>query len=271
MKTIVITGGNSGIGLEAGRQLVGLGHRVVLLGRSAAKGEAAAKQLGDKASFHVADVSTHAGVKAAAEVIASKHASIDALIHSAGHLTIAEQRTADDLHPVFAVNYLSRYHLTQRLLPLLRKSERAKVVMIVAGVPLTTKTDFTIFPHYKPFPGMSALSSTQIANYHYAAHLAANEKGLLAGCTNVGLVKTEIMREMPALMRGLFTVFSPIVTIPVSRAAANPVHLVTHDDWASGSYWPKPGRLDKVNALAPVLDAAETAKVMQISRDLTGA
>lgn len=269
MKTVVITGGSSGIGLEAGRQLVALGHQVLLLGRDPKKGEDAAKALGANAAFLASDLSSHAGVKAAADAIAAKHPQVDALIHSAGHLTIREQRTADDLHPVFAVNYLSRYHLTQRLLPCLRKSEKAKVVLIVAGVPLDTTIDFSQFPAFKPFPGMGALSKIQIANFHYVAHLSKNEKGISSACTNVGLVKTEIMRDMPALMRAMFTVFSPVFTIPVARAAANPVHLVTHDDWASGGYWAKPGRIDQVTPIS--LDPDETQKVVAVSRELTGA
>ncbi len=269
MKTILITGGNSGIGFEAGRQLVALGHAVVLLGRDPAKGEAAAKALGPNATFHATDLSSVAGVKDAAVLVESKHPVLDAIIHSAGHLTIAEKRTADGLHPLFAVNYLSRYHLTQRLLPALRKSATAKVVLVVARVDPKTKIDFAHFPKYQPFPGMSAMSQTQVANFHYAATLARNEKGIGVACTNVGLVKTEIMREMPALMRVMFNVFSPIVTIPVARAAANPVHLVTTEGWPSGTYFPKPGNTEKRVPLEG-LDAATTEQVLAASRALPG-
>ena len=62
-RVAIITGGSSGIGLEAGRQLVALGHAVVLLGRDPAKGEAAAKALGANATFHATDLSSVAGVK----------------------------------------------------------------------------------------------------------------------------------------------------------------------------------------------------------------
>src|SRR4051812_12965005 len=192
---IVITGGNSGIGLEVAKQLFKLGHHPIMLGRDAAKGDAACKALGGNGEFHVADLSTLAGVKATAELLLKQHPVIDAVIHSAGHLTMADKRTADDLHVVFAVNYLSRYHLTQRLLPALRAAPSPKVVAIVAGVPMDTKIDFTQFPRFKPFPGMGALPKTQIANHHYLAWLAKAEPKIRCGATNVGLVKTEIMRE----------------------------------------------------------------------------
>src|SRR5690349_6820413 len=122
-KTIVVSGGNSGIGLEAARQLAALGHHVVLLGRDPAKGAAAAESIqkaGGSAEFVAVDLSTHAGVRAAAAKVAEKHPKIDALVLGAGVLTMSDARTADDLHPILATNYLSRYHLTQLLLPQLR-------------------------------------------------------------------------------------------------------------------------------------------------------
>lgn len=272
MKKFVISGGNSGIGLEAARQLVAKGHHVILLGRDAAKGQAAVAELsgkGGKAEFLAADLSTHAGVKAAADQVLAAHPKLDGALLGAGVLTTADQRTADDLHVVFAVNYLSRYHLAQRLLPALRGSPAGKVVILVAGVGLDSAIDFGVFPKFKPFPGMGSLSSIQIANYHYVQHLGATEKDLAAAVVNVGLVKTEIMRAMPAVMKALFTLAGPFVTIPVEKSAANAVQLLTTDGWASGGYWPKPGKADVVTKLT--LDAGVGAKVVEASRALTGA
>jgi NAD(P)-dependent dehydrogenase (short-subunit alcohol dehydrogenase family) len=271
-KTIVITGGNSGIGLEAGKQLAAAGNRVVLLGRDQAKGDAAVaaiKANGGAVEFIAADLSTHAGVKAAAETVAGRYPKVDSLLLGAGVLTTKDLRTADGLHAVFAVNYLSRYHFAQRLLPQLRAAGSASVVLLVAGVSLDSKIDFTLFPQYQPFPGMGALSGIQLANYHYVQQLAKAEPTIRAAVVNVGLVATDIMRAMPAAMRVAFTVFGPLFTISVAKAAANPVWLCTNDGWKSGLYFHKPGKHDVSQALA--LDVATGAKVVSISRELTGA
>jgi NAD(P)-dependent dehydrogenase (short-subunit alcohol dehydrogenase family) len=266
----VISGGNSGIGLEAGRQLVAKGHEVVLLGRDAAKGDAAAKSLGAKASFLASDLSSHAGVKACAETLLATHPTLDGALLGAGVLTTKDQRTADDLHAVFAVNYLSRYHLGQRLLPALTKgSTPGKIVLLVAGVPLSAQIDFNVFPRYKPFPGMGALNSIQIANYHWVQQLAKERKDVKVAVANVGLVKTEIMRDMPVPMKLAFTLFGPFITNSAEAAASNAVRMLTTDEWTSGGYWPKPGKFDQVTPLA--LDAAVGQKVVQVSRELTGA
>ncbi|MBE9376430.1 SDR family NAD(P)-dependent oxidoreductase [Saccharopolyspora sp. HNM0983] len=91
------------------------------------KGKAALASFGtaaNRASFRAADLSTHDGVRDAARRILDEHESLDALIHTTGVLTMQESRTADGLHLFFAVTYLSRYHLTQVLLPALRAAER---------------------------------------------------------------------------------------------------------------------------------------------------
>jgi NAD(P)-dependent dehydrogenase (short-subunit alcohol dehydrogenase family) len=268
MKTFVISGGNSGIGLEAGRQLAAKGHHVVLLGRDELKGQAAVAEMlgkGGTAEFIACDLSTHAGVKAASEAVLAKHSKLDGLLLGAGVLTTKDQRTADDLHVVFAVNYLSRYHLAQRLLPAV---QGGKIVLLVAGVKLTSKIDFGVFPQLNPFPGMSALSAIQIANYHYVQQLAKTEKDVQAAVVNVGLVKTEIMRDMPALMKLAFGIFGPLITVSVGTSAANAVQLLTTDGWASGSYLPKPGKPDVVVKLE--LDDATGERVVKESRQLTG-
>src|SRR5437763_440087 len=82
-----------------------------------------------------------------------------------------------------------------------------------------------------PRKAASAMGGLQIANYHYAKELAAKEPSIKVGVCNVGLVKTEIMRDMPGALKVLFLVAAPIVTIPVEKAAANPVWLSTHSEW----------------------------------------
>jgi NAD(P)-dependent dehydrogenase (short-subunit alcohol dehydrogenase family) len=269
-KTFVVSGGNSGIGLEAARQLAAQGHHVVLLGRDPEKGRAAVARVvtaGGTAEFIAADLSVHAGTRACAEGLLARFPRIDGLILGAGVLTVKDVRTADGLHPVFAVNYLHRYHLTQRLLPALKAAGNASVVLLVAGVPLSSRVDFAVFPRYQPFPGMRALASIQIANFHYVQHLETAEPTLRAAVTNVGLVQTEIMREMPAPLRLAFRLSGPLFTVPVETAARNAVYLSTSGGWSSGRYWARPG--DSRTSVPLALDAAVTAKVVAASRELT--
>ncbi|OGQ14076.1 MAG: hypothetical protein A2138_04360 [Deltaproteobacteria bacterium RBG_16_71_12] len=271
-KKLVISGGNSGIGLEVGRQLVALGHHVILLGRDATKGQAALDGLKGgpgTAEFHAVDLSTHAATASCAQQIAAAHPTLDGLVLGAGVLMTRDQRTSDSLHPIFSVNYLSRYHLAQRLLPQLKQSPSPTIVLLVPGVPLSSKIDFAEFPRFANGFGISKVGQVQIANYHYVAHLAKAEPGVRAAVMNVGLVATEIMRDMPAVMRVVFKLIGPLVQIPVERSASNAVWLSTHEGWTSGSYWPKPGKPEQSQKLS--FDTAVTDKVVAVSKELTGA
>lgn len=270
MKKIIITGGNSGIGLESARQLTALGHQVVLLGRDAQKGEAALAELKrhpGTAEFLAADLSTHAGVRAAAAALLAANERFDVLLHCSGVLMFEDVRTADGLHPFFAVNYLSRYHLTQLLLPLLRKSESGRVIMLSSDIALDTQIDFDQFPKFAPFEFKNMTAPIQFGNYHYAAYLRDAEKGILSAVVNAGLADTGIWREMPSSVRTSMLESRRMNSIPES--AKIPVALCVNEGWESGSYWGKIGSLDEFISLR--LDAQTTERLISICRDLTGA
>ncbi len=272
MKKILISGGNSGIGLESARQITALGHQVVLLGRDARKGESALAELKSnpgKAEFLAVDISTHAGVRSAAAALLSSHERFDVLLHCSGVLTFEDVRTADGLHPFFAVNYLSRYHLTQLLLPALRKSESGRVIIMTSKIPLDTKIDFDQFPHFAPFKFSRMTAPIQFGNLHYAAHLRDTEKGILAAVVNAGTARTGIWRETPLPLRILVAISGPLVMNSIPQSAKNPVSLCVNDGWESGSYWGKPGKPEQATPLR--LDAQATERLVSMSRDLTGA
>jgi NAD(P)-dependent dehydrogenase (short-subunit alcohol dehydrogenase family) len=82
-KTIVITGAGAGLGRALARRFAADGEQVVLLGRTPAKVEAVAEELGDCAMAVGCDVSSPESVKAAFSTIAERHASIDVLVNNA--------------------------------------------------------------------------------------------------------------------------------------------------------------------------------------------
>ncbi|MFC9242748.1 SDR family NAD(P)-dependent oxidoreductase [Streptomyces sp. NPDC057136] len=272
MKTILIAGGNSGIGLQAARDLLADGHRLVLLGRDPRKGEAALASFGaaaDRATFLAADLSTHDGVRDAAQRVLGQHDRIDALVHTTGVFTSQESRTADGLHPFFTINYLSRYHLTQLLLPALRRAERPVVLMMTAAVPPTDDADFARFPEFAPFDFGHDRKPIQLANHHYAAHLTRTEPGLAAGVINAGAVKTDILRIAPWYMRAGAKVLGPVLFDSVETSARSVVEATRRDDWQDPVYWGKPGRFEQRTPIA--LDATTTQHLMDASRRLADA
>jgi NAD(P)-dependent dehydrogenase (short-subunit alcohol dehydrogenase family) len=138
-QTFIVTGANSGIGLEAVIALAGKGAHVVMACRSADKAKGAADLVrkthpSAKLDVRSLDLSSLASVRAFAETMQKEHASIDVLVNNAGVMAIPRTLTADGFEMQLGTNHLGHFALTGLLLPLLAKATRARVVTVSSGV-----------------------------------------------------------------------------------------------------------------------------------------
>jgi NAD(P)-dependent dehydrogenase (short-subunit alcohol dehydrogenase family) len=129
-RTVLVTGGNRGIGLEVCRQLAALGHRVLLGARDAAKGEAAARALGAGVRAVELDVAdAHAAARLAASV-----GAVDVLISNAGvHYDDWQTVLAADWRIVaeaFATNCFGAWRLAQAFAPAMRTVRWGRIVHV---------------------------------------------------------------------------------------------------------------------------------------------
>ncbi len=131
----LVTGGNKGIGLEICRQLAQEGHTVLLGSRDLKRGEeAAAKLRADKLDVTAVklDMLDAATFDAVRDMVAAKYGRLDVLVNNAAigedwH-TNAETVSVGVVRKTFEVNVFALIDLTQRLLPLLKKSQAGRVV-----------------------------------------------------------------------------------------------------------------------------------------------
>jgi NAD(P)-dependent dehydrogenase (short-subunit alcohol dehydrogenase family) len=131
MTTTLITGANKGLGHEAARRLIAAGHDVWVGARDAARGQAAADELG--ARFVQLDVTDDASVAAAVERVGA----LDVLVNNAGIVGARKpvpETLADDVAQVFATNVLGIVRVTQAFLPLLERSSNPVVVNVSSGM-----------------------------------------------------------------------------------------------------------------------------------------
>mmetsp|Transcript_7624 Transcript_7624/g.10853 ORF Transcript_7624/g.10853 Transcript_7624/m.10853 type:complete len:385 (+) Transcript_7624:135-1289(+) len=130
---VVVTGATSGIGLSLTKALSRKGATVVAIGRSMGKLELLQNETMGVQPV-VADLGDLSSVSDAADEIIKKYRRIDILVNNAGiysnPLLLKSRTSKQNFDETFGVNYLSHFLLTEKMLPLLRKSKRATVVQI---------------------------------------------------------------------------------------------------------------------------------------------
>lgn len=135
-KTILITGSTDGIGLLTAKNLAAEGHTILLHGRSAAKLEAAKKEVGGTTETYSADLTRMADIHTLAAEIRKNHTQLDVIINNAGVYKVKETTTADGFDTRFMVNTFAPYALTRDLLPILPKEGRVVNISSAAQAPI---------------------------------------------------------------------------------------------------------------------------------------
>lgn len=172
-KITLVTGANKGIGLEIARQLINLGHYVILGIRDQQKGEKALKILNsDLAELRVLDVADPGSIINAFEEITKKHVHLDVLINNAGVLTDQGYELADVPMEVFNeimnINFYGPLHMIRTFLPLLKNASDARVVNLSSGLGALNEMG-SGYPGYRiskaAMNAMSAIFGVELSKY----------------------------------------------------------------------------------------------------------
>ena len=134
----VVTGATSGVGLVTARELASLGATVTIVARNEAKAADVVSELkeqtgNDDIRVEIADMSLMADVHALADRLLKSGETIDMLVNNAGALFNPRQQTPEGLEKSFALLLLGPCILTERLQPLLARSDSARVVNVSSG------------------------------------------------------------------------------------------------------------------------------------------
>jgi NAD(P)-dependent dehydrogenase (short-subunit alcohol dehydrogenase family) len=137
-KHAVITGATSGLGLATARQLAHLGARLTLVVRDKAKAENVKAEITAQTgnphiSIEVAELSNMGEVAALAERLLDRGEAIDILINNAGALLNPRQETDEGIEKSFALLLLGPFLLSEKLHPLLAKSDAARIINVSSG------------------------------------------------------------------------------------------------------------------------------------------
>lgn len=198
MNTILVTGATDGIGLETARQLAGLGHEVILHSRDAQKALRAADTIrlsvpDAKLQTACADLSDLGQVVQMAQELNARLPRLDVLLHNAGVYMRQRQLSADGFEMTMAVNYFAPFVLTRWLLPLLKQSADARVVMVSSVAHQSGRIEFDNMNAEREFDAYHAYANSKLADTLFTNALAAREPGLCSNSLHPGVIDTKLL------------------------------------------------------------------------------
>ena len=199
-KTVVVTGGNSGIGFETAAALAAMGARVLITARSADRGRAAVASLLDRlcgdagVQLVVFDLSDLSSVRRGAAEILELAPRLDVLVNNAGVVLSDRAVTADGYEATFATNHLGPFLLTNLLLDRLRSSSPARVVTVASDVYTMARQGipFDDLQSARRYRGMRVYGVSKLANILFSLELARRLEGsgVTANSLHPGAVRT---------------------------------------------------------------------------------
>lgn len=245
-KNAVVTGGTDGIGKEIARGLARAGHRLILVGRDSQKGARAAEELlgiPDNAGvrFIQADLSSVSEVQRLGKEVVRHFPLVHRLVHCAGVIRGRRELTPEGVESNFAVNFLSRFALTLRLLPALETAgqpgEAARIV-IIGGAARNGRVHFDDVNLSRHFGMLRVVSQFCQANDLFTIELArrlacnGNDHRVTVNCLKIGVVKTNIRREFPQWMKWLVPlVMDPLLGQTPQEAAEPALRLLLSEEF----------------------------------------
>lgn len=227
----IVTGANSGIGLETARALADAGARVIVAARSEARGRAAAGAIGSKAEWHALDLADLASVQAFSNARHAEGTPIDLLILNAGVMAVPRRETTvDGFERQLGTNFLGHFALTARLWPLMR--QHARIVPLSSIAAKRGRIDFDDPMAQTRYNPWAVYSQSKLAMLIFAIELAKRQQRVASVAAHPGFARTNLiangmgrnlLRETVMRVFGdLFSQSAAAGALPVLRAATDP-------------------------------------------------
>jgi NAD(P)-dependent dehydrogenase (short-subunit alcohol dehydrogenase family) len=288
-KVFVVTGSNSGIGLEAAEALAGRGAHVIMACRSAGKAKEAedrikAKHLEARIDVRALDLSSLARIRAFAEQLTKDHEAIDVLVNNAGIMAVPRALTADGFEMQIGTNHLGHFALTGLLLPVLAKAKSARIVTVSSTVHRTGRIAFDDLMGEKRYEKWGAYMQSKLANllFMYELHrrLPSAHPTIASLSCHPGYAATNLQTVGPKIERSwtsaIFETGNALVAQSAAAGALPTLRAATDPSARSGEFYGPRGPLALWGApviettAARARDEAAARRLWQMSAELTG-
>ncbi len=288
-KVIVITGANSGLGLESTRLLASKGATVVMGCRNTQKGGEAAASVRaklPKASLEVMaiDLSSLESIAAFSQALAQRYPRVDVLMNNAGVMALPYLKTAERFEMQFGTNHLGHYALTAQVLPLLEAAPAGRVVSVSSVAHRMGKINFDDLNGEKSYSKWPAYGQSKLANllftYELERWLRKHGKRSIAVVAHPGYSDTNLQGVGPKMESSSFGAFimklgGVLLAQSAEMGALPQIYAAIHPELTGGQYVGPDGLMEMsgfprvVSSNAASRDEAVAARLWQVSEQLT--
>jgi len=289
-RTVVVTGANSGIGLEAVKALARAGAHVVLACRDPRKADAAlgaVRAEARQASLDVLplDLASLASVRDFAKAFADRHARLDVLVNNAGVMAIPRRTTADGFEMQLGTNHLGHFALTGLLLERLLAAPAPRVVTVSSTAHRGGRMRFDDLHGERRYTRWGAYGQSKLANllfsYELARRAEAAGHALVAAACHPGYSATNLQfvgarmdgsRWMESVMSAanrLFSQDAAMGALPTLYAATAP-EVRGGDYIGPDRFFETWGHPKKVGSSVRSRDREAARRLWEISEEMTG-
>ena len=289
-KTVIVTGGNSGIGFEALRQFARKGASAVLACRDRGKGQAAIDAIrssdpGARIEMMPLDLASLASVRAFSDAFRAQHNALHILCNNAGVMALPYRQTTDGFEMQFGTNHLGHFALTGRLLDRLRDTDGARIVTVSSGAHRMGKIRFDDLQWQHGYRKWLAYGQSKLANLLFTYELqrrldAAGARQIAVAC-HPGYAATNLQAAGPRMagssaMEYISELGNRLLAQSAAMGALPTLYAATAADVHGGDYigpdglgelWGSPTKVPS-NARSHDPDAAR--RLWEVSETLTG-
>jgi NAD(P)-dependent dehydrogenase (short-subunit alcohol dehydrogenase family) len=277
-RTFIVTGANSGLGLETARQLAAKGADVIMTARSEAKGRAAVASIGgSNLDLRLLDLSDLDSVRAFAEGVGH----VDVLVNNAGIMMPPRSLTKQGFELQFGTNHLGHFALTGLLFDRLRKGQDARIVTVSSSLHRSGSIHFDDLTGERKYSPTGFYSQSKFANVLFGLELdrrlRATGLPLRSLLAHPGYSNTNLQSSGPTgIVKQLMKVSNVIMAQSVEMGALDQLYAATAPGAESGQFI-GPDRLSESRGHPKVVQPVKSAqdpetarRLWDLSEDLTG-
>jgi len=246
-KTVVITGGTSGIGESAAFALARKGADLALLYRSRDRGEDTKRRIEADVgrtcvTLFEADFENLESVRRVSQRICEELPAIDVLLNNAGVTMLRREETNDGFEKTFGVNHLAPFLLTNLLLPKILETPGARIVNVASDAHRFAKFDIDDLQSERGYSSMRVYGGSKLANILFTNELAQRlaDEDVRVWSLHPGAVATRLGANNGGIAKVLLPLLALFFRTP-DQGAETSIYLCSEAqiDAPNGSYFAK--------------------------------